>query len=115
MARMTDLGRRRTVEQASGSALGPTRVAPGGLTPRISAPSYGVFANRESARISVAQEKQPSPAMLNRRLPRPNNRRATRPKPLRPVHRHDIGRTRAPDRTRSTIELLPPLLGGDGP
>jgi hypothetical protein len=29
----------------------------------------------------------------------PNNRSATRPDPLHPVHRHDVGRTRAPDRT----------------
>lgn len=31
--------------------------------------------------------------------PSTNNRSATRPDPLHPVHRHDVGRTRAPDRT----------------
>ena len=33
------------------------------------------------------------------RLLSTNNRSATRPDQLHPVHRHDVGRTRAPDRT----------------
>src|SRR5215210_8666887 len=37
------------------------------------------------------------------RLPSPvewtSNRSATRPDPLHPMHRHDVGRARAPDRT----------------
>jgi hypothetical protein len=53
------------------------------------------------------------------RLPRTNNRSATRPDPLHPVHRHDVGRTRAPDRTaiddrRYRNESICPLRGRAG-
>ena len=49
-----------------------------------------------TCRIAQSHSSRRPPA---RRSPRTNNRSATRPDPLHLVHRHDVGRTRARDRT----------------
>src|SRR5215203_4533601 len=53
-------------------------------------------ASLATARTTLTGEMRVSPPSVNRRPPRTNNRSATRPDTVR---RHDVGPTRAPDRT----------------
>jgi hypothetical protein len=67
---------------------------PGG--PRRGAMDRGPSWPGSDYRLRVQPSALARRQMLSRRT---NNRSATRPDPLHPVHRHDVGRTRAPDRT----------------
>src|SRR3954454_9872730 len=49
--------------------------------------------------LSLPSRLRASSDRRSRRSPRTTSSRATRPDPLHPVHRHDVGCTQGPDRT----------------
>jgi hypothetical protein len=68
------------------------RHSAGALTSRAAFPVTALrFRNRACLQHSRARSGS--------RSQETSNRSATRPDPLHPVHRHDVGRTRAPGRT----------------